>query len=126
VVRDGIRDEDRCFQGELPERPGPTSPVREILASCLKQHGIGGDPALRRVHAAWRGAAGREFCEQTRVTGLRKGVLHVEVDSAALLQELSVYRKRELLLALRQNEPTVSDIKFRAGAPGRRRPASDA
>jgi hypothetical protein len=86
----------------------------------LKQHGIGGDPSTRRAVAAWREAAGQEFCDQTRVTSFKKGVLQVEVSSAALLQELSVYRKRELLQALRQVEPSVSDVKFRPGAKGRR------
>jgi hypothetical protein len=114
-----IRDVDGRFTGESPERPAPTSSIRELISVVLKQHGIGGDPALRRAVAAWREAAGQEFCDQTRVTGFKKGMLHVEVDSAALLQELSVYRKRELVLALRQCEPTISDVKFRPG--GKRR-----
>lgn len=114
-----IRDVDGRFTGELPERPKPSSSVRELVSLVLRQHGIGGDPALRRAVAAWREAAGHDFCQQTRVTGLKKGVLSVEVQSAALLQELSVYRKRELLLALRKAEPGISDVKFRPGAKPR-------
>jgi len=116
-----IRDVDGRFTGELPERPKPTSSVRDLVSLVLKQHGIGGDPALRRAMAAWREAAGEEFCLRTRVTGLKKGVLSVEVDSAALLQELSVYRRKELLFALRQKEPTISDVKFKPGAKGSRK-----
>jgi predicted nucleic acid-binding Zn ribbon protein len=115
-----IRDADGRFTGESPERPRPTSSVRDLVSVILKQHGIGGDPALRRAIAAWREAAGQEFCQQTRVTAFRKGVLQIDVDSAALLQELSVYRKRELLAALRQVEPGISDMKFRPGPKTRR------
>jgi predicted nucleic acid-binding Zn ribbon protein len=114
-----IRDVDGRFTGELPERPKPTSSVRDLVALALKQNGVGGDPQLRRGVAAWREAAGAEFCEQARVTGLKKGVLTVEVDSAALLQELSVYRRKELLLVLRQKEPSISEVKFKPGSKGR-------
>ena len=116
-----IRDVDGRFTGELPERPAPASPIKELVSLVLKQSGIGADPAHRRAVAAWREAAGHEFCQQTRVTGLRKGVVQVEVDSAALLQELSVYRKRELLLALRRVDAGISDIKFRPGSKARSR-----
>ena len=116
-----IRDLDGRFTRELPERPKPATSVRDLVAAVLKQNGIGGDPALRRAVAAWREAAGGEFCEQTRVTGLKKGVLSVEVDSAALLQELSVYRKKELLQALRQKDSSISEVKFKPGAKGRKK-----
>ncbi len=111
-----IRDVDGRFTGELPERPKPTSSVRDLVALVFKQHGVGGDPQLRRATAAWRDAAGAEYCEQARATSLKKGVLTVEVDSAALLQELSVYRKKDLLHALRRAEPSISDLKFKPGA----------
>lgn len=119
-----IRDVDGRFTGELPERPKPASSVRDLVALALKQNGVGGDPALRRAVAAWREAAGSEFFGQTRVTSLKKGLLSVEVDSAALLQELSVYRKKELLQALRQKEPTISEVKFKPGAKGRKKGSS--
>jgi predicted nucleic acid-binding Zn ribbon protein len=118
-----IRDVDGRFTGELPERPGPTSSVRDLVALVLKQNGIGGDPSLRRAVAAWREAAGGEFCEQTRVTDFKKGVLTVTVDSAALLQELSVYRKKELLVALRAKDKAIADVKFKPGPKGRKKGA---
>jgi hypothetical protein len=92
-----------------------------VLARVLKEHGIGSDPVLRRAVAAWREAVGSEFFERTRVGSLKKGVLSVEVDSAALLQELSVYRKRELLVALRRSNPAISEVKFRVGGRSRAR-----
>ena len=104
---------------ELPYRLAEGPPVRDLVARVLKEAGVGSDPRLRRAVAAWRDAVGSESFEQSRVTGLARGVLTVEVDSAALHQELAVYRKRELLTALRRLEPTISDVRFRVA--GKRR-----
>ena len=106
---------------ELPERSAPSSPIRDLVALVLKQHGIGGDSRLRKAVAAWRDAAGAEYFALTRVTGFKSGVLTVEVDYAPLLQELAVYRKRELLIALREKEPGVVDVKFKPGSKAGRR-----
>jgi hypothetical protein len=114
-------DAEGGLAGELPDRPAPSSPIRELVAQVLKQHGIGGDSRLRKVVAAWRDAAGAEFFADSRVTGFKSGILTVEVDSAALLQELAVYRKRELLMALKEKEPGVVDVRFKPGSrPSRR------
>lgn len=115
-----ISDVQGSSFGESPERPGPSASIREVLALVFKQHGIGGDPKLRRVVAAWREAVGSESFARTRVVSFLRNVLSVEVDSAALLQELAVYRKRELLQALRRVEASISEVKFRVG--GKRGP----
>jgi len=103
-----------------PER-GSSAPIKELVAKVLKQCGLGSDPALRRIVAAWREAAGTEFFEHTKVVGWKKGTLTVEVDSSALLQELAVYGKRELLLALKRAEPSVTEVKLRLGSRGAKR-----
>ena len=55
---------------------------------------------------------------KTRVAGLRRGVLEVEVANSALLQELAQFHKRRLLEALRQMLPgtPLHDLRFRAGS----------
>ena len=64
-------------------------------------------------------AAGRE----TRVAGLRRGVLEVTVANAVLLQELAHFHKRRLLEALRRRLPgtTITDLRFRAGVVAEKR-----
>ena len=54
----------------------------------------------------------------TKVLGVRRGVLEVEVRGGPLLQELAQFHKRALLGKLRPALPamTLTDLKFRAGA----------
>ncbi len=50
--------------------------------------------------------------------GLRRGVLEVEVNGAALLQELAHFHKRRLQEALRDQLPgqPLKELRFRAGS----------
>lgn len=106
---------------ELPERPSPSTPIRDVLAQVLKQYGLGSDPRLRKAVAAWREAAGTEFFDQTQVVGVKEGVVTIQVATAPLLQELAVYHKRGLLAALKKADPSILDVQFRAngGAVGK-------
>lgn len=66
---------------------------------------------------AWRKAAGDELAAETRPSSLRKGVLTIEVRSAALLHELEGFRRDELLdrfLAVAP-EGRVTGLRFRLG-----------
>jgi predicted nucleic acid-binding Zn ribbon protein len=54
------------------------------------------------VAAAWEEAAGRDVASAARPVALRGGVLTVEVEGAALLQELRGFRAPALLEALRR------------------------
>jgi hypothetical protein len=71
-----------------------------------------------KLEAAWAAAVGPEFAPQTRVGGVRRGVLEVEVGNAVLLQELAQFHKRRLLEHLRRELKgmTLTDLRFRAGA----------
>ena len=72
--------------------------------------------------ANWRPPGPRPFsgaavADRTRVGGVRHGVLAVTVAHPALLEELSAFRKPELLAALREKVPGLNllDIRFRVG-----------
>jgi predicted nucleic acid-binding Zn ribbon protein len=95
---------------------GP-EPLREILARLFAARGWGRRQAQLHLERAWAEAAGPEYAPHTRVAGLRRGVLEVEVDNAVVLQELAHYHKRRLLEQLRQRLPgtPVNDVRFRAG-----------
>jgi predicted nucleic acid-binding Zn ribbon protein len=99
-------------QGKGPEL------FREILARLIAARGWGRRQGRLHLERAWAEAAGPEYAEHTRVTGIRRGVLEVEVDSAVLLQELAHFHKRRLLGELRGRLPetTVHDLRFRNGA----------
>ena len=102
----------RVYQPE----PGPES-LKEILARIFTLRGWGRRSERLHVERAWESAVGAKNAEKTRVVGLKRGVLEVEVNSAVLLQELAQYQKRQLLQALRAslNNTTITDLRFKSG-----------
>ena len=95
---------------------GP-EPVGEILSRLFAARGWGRRQDRLRLEEAWAAAAGPQAAEQTRVVGLRRGVLEVIVGNAVLLQELAHFQKRRLLEQLRRRLPgtALTDLRFRAG-----------
>jgi hypothetical protein len=79
--------------------------------------GLGRRSGRLHLERAWNEAVGPEFAAQTRVAGMRRGVLEIEVGSGVLMQELAHYHKRRLLEALRAllTGTTLTDLRFRAG-----------
>jgi hypothetical protein len=70
-----------------------------------------------QLERVWAEAVGEPAARQTRVGGLRRGVLEVLVGNAVLLQELAHFHKRRLLEEMRRRLPgrAVIDLRFRAG-----------
>jgi predicted nucleic acid-binding Zn ribbon protein len=106
---------DRRRRFEPPKGPEPLS---EILSRVFTARGWGRKQDRLRLERAWLEAAGPEFAPHTRLNGLRRGVLEVEVTSPVLMQELAHFHKRKLLERLRERLPgtTLTDLRFRAGA----------
>ena len=92
--------------------------IADVLGRLFTSRGWGRKNDRLRLEAAWADAAGEALLKDTRVLGLRRGVLEVEVRTAVLMAELAQYHKRGLLAKLRKLLPgvTLTDIKFRAGA----------
>lgn len=92
--------------------------ISDVLGRLFTSRGWGRKNDRLRLESAWASAAGAKLLKETRVLGLRRGVLEVEVRGAVLLAELTQYHKRGLLAKLRERlkGATVTDIKFRAGA----------
>jgi predicted nucleic acid-binding Zn ribbon protein len=110
-----------------PDRQGPT-PLSDILGALFAARGYGRLRAAGELEAAWADAVGEPACRQTRVGGVRHGVLSVTVAHPALLEELAAFRKPALLAALREHAPAaaIHDIRFRVGPIEAPRPAEDA
>jgi len=89
----------------------------EILGRLFVARGWGRQQAQLRLERAWAAAVGPVGAKQTRVAGLRRGVLEVTVGNAVLLQELAHYQKRRLLEQLRSQLPgtPITNLRFRAG-----------
>jgi predicted nucleic acid-binding Zn ribbon protein len=110
------------FRNQRPPRPpeepkGPEA-IGEILSRLFTARGWGRRQGRLRLEEAWAAAAGTATAAHTRVAGVRRGVLEVLVDNAALMQELAGFQKRKLLEALRGRLPEVplNDLRFKAGA----------
>jgi hypothetical protein len=99
--------------------PPPRGPenLGEILSRLFTAHGWGRRQGRLHLEKAWAEAAGPQHAAQTRVGGLRRGVLEVIVGNAVLLQELAHFHKRRLLEDLRRRLPgtPLNDLRFRAG-----------
>ncbi|MCS7021169.1 MAG: DUF721 domain-containing protein [Gemmataceae bacterium] len=107
------------MSGRPTDRPvRGAEPLADILARLFVSRGWGRKSERLRLEAAWQAAIEPAWKEQTRVLGLRRGVLEVEVKTAVLLQELTQFHKRRLLAALRHRLAglTITDLRFRAGA----------
>jgi hypothetical protein len=92
--------------------------IADVLGRLFTSRGWGRKNDRLRLESAWAEAAGAKLLKETRVLGLKRGVLEVEVKNAVLMSELAQYHKRGLLAKLREclKATTLSDIKFRAGA----------
>jgi hypothetical protein len=89
-------------------------PLGQALGDWLLTSGLLDAPARAELESAWRKVAGEGVAAQTRVVGLRKGHLWVEVASAPLRSELAGFRKLELLEGLRQHYTRrhIADLRF--------------
>jgi predicted nucleic acid-binding Zn ribbon protein len=96
---------------------GPES-IADILGRLFTSRGWGRKNDRLQLESAWVAAAGPEVAAHTKVLGIRRGVMEVEVKAGPLLQELAQFHKRALLGKLRPALPglTLTDLKFRAGA----------
>ena len=99
-----------------PKGRGP-KPLAEILGDLFVSRGYGRLRATGDLESAWAAAVGEPACRQTKVGGVRHGVLSVTVAHPTLLEELAAFRKAELLAALRRDAPgtPIQDIRFRVG-----------
>jgi predicted nucleic acid-binding Zn ribbon protein len=99
-----------------PNGRGP-KPLSEILGNLFAARGYGRLQASSELEQAWNAAVGEPGCRQTRIGGVRRGVLNVTVAHPALLEELSTFQKPILLEALRREAPStpILDIRFRVG-----------
>src|SRR5262249_9942433 len=99
-------------------KPDPDpEPIKEILSRLFTARGWGRRQGRLQLERVWTDAVGPEFDAQTRVLGVKRGVLEIEVADAVLVQELSHYHKRRLLQALAAKLPgqAIKDLKFKTG-----------
>jgi predicted nucleic acid-binding Zn ribbon protein len=90
--------------------------LRDVIGRYLDSSGLGRRLQQAQLRAAWCAALGPEAAH-TRLDSLRSGVATFVVDNAALLSELSNFRKVELLAAVQSRAAglAIRDLRFRPG-----------
>ena len=97
-----------------------TKSLSDILGKLVTVRGYGRSWIRQSLENAWNTAIGEPDCHQTRISEMRRGVLHVTVAHPSLLEELAAFRKSTLLASLRSSAPGICDIQFRVGSIGTR------
>ena len=97
-----------------PSRREPKS-LSEILEELFTVRGYGRLCARRELEDAWNVAVGAEYCRQTRLGEVRRGVLNVTVAHSTLLEELAAFHKPALLAALRTTRLERQSTTFVSG-----------
>ena len=102
----------------MPDDNRGPEKIADVLGRLFTSRGWGRKNDRMRLEVAWADAVGEELLKNTRVLGLKRGVLEIDVKNAVLMSELTQFHKRGLLAKLRKTLAgvTLTDIKFRAGA----------
>lgn len=97
-----------------PSRPAGHEAIGPVLTRILKDLRIEERNREGALATAWNAAAGEELAGSARPVSFRTGLLTVEVDGAALLQEVRGFRARALLAALKGHPggAKVRELRF--------------
>ena len=87
--------------------------IGSIIPGVLKQLGLEGRIEEEKLKRQWASVAGEAIAKVSRPVRVRDGVLYVEVESGAWVQELS-FRRRQFveLIGDRYRAIGLKDIRF--------------
>ena len=103
------------------KRPDDSSSPRSLgnlIGEALGKKGLPGAKRKQdRIRRAWATVAPERIADHTRVRSLRRSVLSIDADSAALAHELAAFHKASLLTVLNERYPEfgIEDLHFRQG-----------
>jgi hypothetical protein len=96
-----------------PTHGGPR-PLGDILGELFTRENFGQLRTRHELQEAWNTAVGEQYCHQTSLGDIRRGVLNVTVAHSAILEELLAFHKPALLSALQSSASgaIIRDIRF--------------
>ena len=101
------------------ERPAETgASITDLIHKWMKENKAPARVDPGDIFESWKEIVGEDIARSTRIVDSAAGELVVEVNSAALLNELSTYYRQEILGSLREHEPFrgIQKLRFRAGS----------
>lgn len=100
------------------EARGGLASIQDILKRWLKDHKVSRHCNIDILTQRWNVIVGSPIANHSRLAEFSHGELLVEVNSAALLNELSTYYRKEILESLRPFDEFrgIQRIRFRPGS----------
>ncbi|MBW1615041.1 MAG: DUF721 domain-containing protein [Deltaproteobacteria bacterium] len=91
----------------------------DFLTDALAKHRISYDTFMLKAWEVWEEALGDFMSSQTKPAAFKGGLLIVNVDNPAMMQQLH-FLKKEVISKLNKamGENVIKDIKFKAGSDG--------
>ncbi len=89
--------------------------LSDLLSQVIALRGLACVRSNEELELLWVRVAGEKIARQTKVLGVKRGVLHISVTNAPLRAELTTFHKCFLLEALQKHERSqrICDLKFR-------------
>ena len=99
----------------MKRRRGEHELLGQVLKRMFGNRIRRGVSKLMKLQATWKDVVEEEVACCSRITSFRRGIVYIEVDSPALMYELSQFRKKEILEGIRNRTRLndVEDLKFK-------------
>ncbi|OHB74439.1 MAG: hypothetical protein A2Z34_05150 [Planctomycetes bacterium RBG_16_59_8] len=91
----------------------PVKRIKDVIEAFLRSPTIARRKRFDGIEDAWAFIVGEQLAAATKVAGVRRSVLTVEVESAAVRHELEVLRRDEILERIRTLLPRADIIRVR-------------
>lgn len=91
------------------------TPLSAAISELIQKKGLARVRGNAQLTGIWEAVAGERISGQTKVLGMKQGVLQVGVDNSALMNELASFHRTALLHKFKKefSEHRISDIRFR-------------
>lgn len=114
---DGDNEDGWCRELAGKRRcPGGPQPIAEVLSRLMARRGYAQVQSSVEWARVWQEAAGSHLAGDSRVGGMRGGVLEIVVRNSSVAQEAG-FQKNALLGRVRElaSGHVVRDLRFRVG-----------
>ncbi len=91
------------------------TPLSTVISELIQKKGLARVQGNVQLVGIWKSVVGEKVSSRTKVLGLKRGVLEVGVDNAALMNELASFRKAGFLRTFQKehSEHKINDIRFK-------------
>jgi predicted nucleic acid-binding Zn ribbon protein len=96
-------------------RPKRFARIGDILPAVLKSAGLEQKLRDQEILTIWPTVVGEEIAARTTAVKMDNGVLHIQVEHSAWLQEL-YFMEKEIIRKLKERAPHIECRKIRFGA----------